>query len=67
MKRLKDKGIKIIVFEPALKENKFFNSTVIKNLDEFKKLSGVIVANRMVGELNDVKDKIYTRDLFNSD
>ena len=66
MKRLKDKGIKIIVFEPALKENKFFNSTVIIQLDEFKELSDIIVANRMTSDLDDVKDKVYTRDLFHN-
>ena len=53
--------------EPVLEEGLFFNSKVIKDLDEFKKLSDVIVANRMNSDLNDVKDKVYTRDLFNSD
>jgi UDPglucose 6-dehydrogenase len=48
-------------------ENKFFHSKVIDNLDDFKQISNIIVANRMVDELNDVKDKVYTRDLFNSD
>ncbi|MCF6282368.1 MAG: nucleotide sugar dehydrogenase [Candidatus Polarisedimenticolaceae bacterium] len=67
MKRIKAKGIEIVVYEPGLHEERFFHSKVLTDLDQFKSLSDIIVSNRMCEDLEDIKEKVYTRDLFGSD
>lgn len=67
MKRIKAKGIEVVVYEPFLEQDEFYRSEVMRNLDAFKKKSDIIVANRMVDEIRDVKEKVYTRDLFGTD
>jgi len=67
MKRIKAKGIEVVVYEPACEEEEFFNSKVINDIDTFKELSDVVVANRLSSDIMNVKEKVYTRDIFNSD
>ena len=67
MKRIKAKGIGVVIYEPNLSEAQFFHSHVVRDLDEFKRISDVIVANRKTNDLNDVSTKLFSRDLFGSD
>lgn len=67
MKRIKAKGIEVVVYEPGLQEESFFNSKVIQDIEEFKKISDIIVSNRLAPELSDVEEKVYTRDIYGRD
>ena len=67
MKRLKAKGAEVVVFEPVFPNSDFYNSKVIRHIQEFKDMCDVIVANRMTDEIKDVSSKVYTRDLFGND
>ena len=67
IQQLLDKGIKVIIYEPLIKEDNFMNVNIIKDLDSFKRQSSIIVANRYDKDLNDVQTKVYTRDIFNRD
>ena len=67
MKRIKARGIKVIIYEPTYHEERFFNSKVVNDLEEFKTTADIIVANRITNEIKDVQEKVYSRDLFGKD
>jgi UDPglucose 6-dehydrogenase len=67
MKRIKGKGIEVVIYEPTVKEDCLFNSRIIQDIEVFKAISDIIVANRLSDEISDVQEKVYTRDLFGSD
>ena len=64
MKRIKARGIEVVIYEPALKEETFFNSHIVRDLEQFKKITDIIICNRFSEELNDVKEKVYARDIY---
>jgi UDPglucose 6-dehydrogenase len=67
MKRIKSKGIEVVIYEPTYSESTFFQSKILGSLDQFKNMSDIIIANRMNAELDDVEHKVFTRDLFGHD
>jgi UDPglucose 6-dehydrogenase len=67
MKRVKSKGIEVVIYEPTMSENEFFGSVVVRDLEYFKKECDIIIANRMTPAIEDIKNKVFTRDLFGSD
>jgi UDPglucose 6-dehydrogenase len=67
IRRIKAEGIVVVIYEPTAEPSELFNSTVIRDLDEFKKMSSLIIANRTTDELDDVSNKVYTRDIFGVD